>query len=464
MVSLKQARAWQQTLAGGGRVRLQARVEAGQHAGGYDIPTAVVRGADPVVGSQEIVFSCHLDHQRPGANDNASGCAAILEVARSLDKLIDDGRIERPRRTIRFVWPAEIEGTIALLNARPELAERTLAVIHMDMVGGDAAATKAVFHITRSPRSMPSFINDVAEELGRFVNEQSDRFAGSGRADYPLADPEGGKEALLAQMVDFTMGSDHQIWTEGSFRVPAIYMNDWPDRYIHTHADDAGNIDPTKLLRAAFIGAASGLFLADLDTGDVPELAALIRNSGLRRCAEALAHADRLLDDNPREAANLLRFQLDFERRVLESIEPFAPMAPEMRAGAMIWLSYLGRLLDQAPAAAADPARVDQDDPAGRIYTRNTEPKGPMSGFGYSYLEDRLTALDLRDPGLLSFRGLWGGGSELGYEALNLVDGRRTVGAIRDDLSAVYGPVPIELVIEYLETLERIGVLTTAPG
>jgi hypothetical protein len=466
MISLKQARAWQQKLAAGGRVRLEARVVAGQHPGNYEIPTAVIRGADPVVGSQEIVFSCHLDHQRPGANDNASGCATILEVARSLDKLIDDGRIERPRRTIRFVWPAEIEGTIALLNARPELAERTLAVIHMDMVGGDAATTKAVFHITRSPRSMPSFINDVAEEIGRFVNEQSDRFAGSGRADYPLADPEGGKEALLAQMVDFSMGSDHQIWTEGSFRVPAIYLNDWPDRYIHTHADDAGNIDPTKLLRAAFIGGASGLYLADLDAADVPELAALIRNSSLRRSAGALDRADRLVRDNPLEAANLLRFQLDFERRVLESIEPFAPMAPEVRAGAMIWLSYLGRLLDQSPAAmaASDSASADQSDMSARVYVRAAEPKGPMSGFGYGYLEDRLTALDLRSPGLLSFEGLWGGGSELGYEALNLVDGTRTVVGVRDDLSAIYGPVPIELVIEYLETLERIGVLTTGSG
>jgi len=460
MVSLKQARAWQQRLAAGGRVRLQARVDAGQHPGSYDIPTAVIRGQDPVVGNQEIVFSCHLDHQRPGANDNASGCAAILEVARTLNRLIDDGRIERPRRTIRFIWPPEIEGTIALLNARPEVAERTLAVIHMDMVGGDAATTKAVFHITRSPRSIPSFVNDVAEEIGRFVNEQSDRFAGSGRADFPLADPEGGKEALLAQMVDFSMGSDHQIWTEGSFRVPAIYLNDWPDRYIHTHADDAANIDPTKLLRAAFIGGASGLYLADLDAGDVPELAALIRNNGMRRSAAALDRADRLLRGNQREAASLLRFQLDYERRVLESIEPFAPMASEMRAGAMIWLAYLGRLLDQSPAAiaAADLVR-DDDDPPARVYSRAAAPKGPMSGFGYSYLEDRLTTLDLRSPGLLAFEGLWGGGSELGYEALNLVDGTRTVVAVRDDLSAIYGPVPIELVVEYLEILERIGVL-----
>jgi aminopeptidase YwaD len=462
MVSLKQARAWRQTLASGGRVRLRARVEAGQHAGSYDIPTAVIRGADPVVGDQEIAFSCHLDHQRPGANDNASGCAAILEVARALNKLIADGRIERPRRTIRFIWPAEIEGTISLLNSRPELVERTLAVIHMDMVGGDAATTKAVFHITRSPRSMPSFINDVAEEIGRFVNEQSDRFAGSGRADFPLADPEGGKEALLAQMVDFSMGSDHQIWSEGSFRVPAIYLNDWPDRYIHTHADDAANIDPTKLLRAAFIGAASGLYLADLDAADVPELMALIRSNSLRRSAAALARAERLVRDNEYEAANLLRFQLDYERRVLESIDPFAPMTPEIGAGAMLWLTNLGRLIDQSwvETAAASQGEDGQEDPSTWIYRRAIAPKGPMDGFGYSYLEDRLAALDLVSPGLLAFEGLSGSGPELGYEALNLVDGTRTVVAIRDDLSAIYGPVPIELVVEFLATLERIGVLT----
>ena len=47
-------------------------------------------------------------------------------------------------------------------------------------------------------------------------------------------DPEGSKRALQAEFVDFTAGSDHQVWAEGSFRVPAIYLNDWPDRYIHT--------------------------------------------------------------------------------------------------------------------------------------------------------------------------------------------------------------------------------------
>src|SRR5258708_14906599 len=62
------------------------------------------------------------------------------------------------------------------------------------------------------------------------------------------------------------MGSDHDVYQDSSFGIPAIYMNDWPDRYIHTNFDSAANIDTTKLKRAAFIGAASGYFLAGLGT------------------------------------------------------------------------------------------------------------------------------------------------------------------------------------------------------
>ncbi len=55
--------------------------------------TATIPGADAKLKGEEIAFSCHLDHQRPGANDNASGCVTILEVARTLQKLIGEGEI-----------------------------------------------------------------------------------------------------------------------------------------------------------------------------------------------------------------------------------------------------------------------------------------------------------------------------------------------------------------------------------
>ncbi|HSS48308.1 MAG TPA: DUF4910 domain-containing protein, partial [Thermoanaerobaculia bacterium] len=337
MVSLKQARAWQERLATGKPVRLRASVRAGQHPGAYSIATAVIPGADR---AHEIVLSCHLDHQRPGANDNASGCATILETGRTLAKLIREGKLAAPKRTIRFVWPPEIEGTISLLNARPDLVARALAVIHMDMVGGDAEITKAVFHVTRSPKSLPTFVNDVGGAFGRFVNEQSYALAATGAAPYPLVDPEGSKRALQAEFVDFTEGSDHQVWAEGSFRVPAIYLNDWPDRYIHTHADGVANIDPTKLERAAFLGAASAYYLAGLDSAQVPALWQEIKRGSLERTAEVLARADRLRrSGEPAEVDNLLRFHLAYEAGVVDSIRRFAAPGPDVEKEAAAFLA-----------------------------------------------------------------------------------------------------------------------------
>src|SRR6267378_750709 len=231
MVSLKTAREMRERLARGEKIRLHAVVKAGQHAGNYEVVTATIPGADPKLKEEEIAFSCHLDHQRPGANDNASGCVTILEVARTLQKLISEGKLVRPARPMRFFWPPEIEGTLALLNGKPEFARRIKAAVHMDMVGG-GPATKAVFHVTRGPMSLPSFVHDVAWAFAEFVNEQSYKFAATGNAEYPLVAPEGGKEPLQAQFADYTMGSDHDVYQDSSFGIPAIYLNDWPDRYI----------------------------------------------------------------------------------------------------------------------------------------------------------------------------------------------------------------------------------------
>jgi hypothetical protein len=83
-------------LAHGEEIRLHAVVKAGQHAGNYEVVTATIPGADAKLKEEEIAFSCHLDHQRPGANDNASGCVTILEVARTLEKFINEAKLARP--------------------------------------------------------------------------------------------------------------------------------------------------------------------------------------------------------------------------------------------------------------------------------------------------------------------------------------------------------------------------------
>jgi len=452
MVSLKRAREFRQWLARGETIRLKATVRASRRPGFYDIVTATIAGADPKLREEEIAFSCHLDHQLPGANDNASGCATILEVARTFSKLMADGKLPRPARTLRFIWPPEIEGTLVLLNARPELVPRIKAVVHMDMVGG-GPETKAVFHVTRSPASLPSFVNDVAEAFAEFVNEQSYQFAATGRARFPLVAPEGGKEPLRAMLQDFDAGSDHQVYTEGSFRIPAIYLNDWPDRYIHTNFDSPANIDPTKLKRAGFIGAASAYFLANLTADDVLALWRVLQANSLRRLATWLARRTQLSAD---EAANYTRFQVSYEGALLHSIERFVPVSADVRTQAAAFFESLGN----AVGVTGFVASLLGD--ASRVFRRNPEVKGPMSVFSYDYFTDHYGEERARQLRLLRYQGLWGGGGDYAYEVLNLVDGTRTAQHIRDAISAIYGPIPLDVVVEYLRALESIGILRTA--
>ena len=97
MISLGEARALQQRLAAGEAIVFHAKVDASHERGNYGFATAVIGGTDKP--SEEITLTCHLDHPRPGANDNASGCVSILETARTLSALIKDGILPRPSRS-----------------------------------------------------------------------------------------------------------------------------------------------------------------------------------------------------------------------------------------------------------------------------------------------------------------------------------------------------------------------------
>jgi aminopeptidase YwaD len=449
MVRPSQARAWQQRLSAGQSVRLQASVDARRHVGSYDIVSARIRGGDPALATQEIVYSCHLDHPRPGANDNASGCAAILEVARTFAKLIRDGTLPRPARSLRFIWPPEIEGTTILLNARPDMTARFVAAIHMDMVGG-GPETKAVFRVTRSPASLPTFVNDVAEAVAGFVNEQTLAHASGADVTYPLVATGGGKEALLAYLDEFTAGSDHTVLTDGAFRIPSVYLNDWPDRYIHTDRDLPANIDPTKLERAAFIGAGTGWYLANLSGAVADDLLELVDRQRLVRTARMLGRSATLDND---EAAVLHRFHWAYERELVGSIARFAPLTASQSSASARQIEALSHLYGDggvAPEARGAGAIV---------YLRNETPKGPMTVFGYDYLVDHLGKAQADALALPQFTGLRADGETYSLEALNFVNGRRSVQQIRDALAAQFGPVPLAPVAEYLAALEKIGVL-----
>lgn len=116
---------------------------------GYRNVLAQLPGGDPEL-SQEIVILCaHYDHIgrgnrktslgrvgqiHNGADDNASGTSAILEIAEAFGFLP-----EAPRRTVLFAfWDAEEKGLLGSKHfaANPTVPrDRIVAVINIDMIG-----------------------------------------------------------------------------------------------------------------------------------------------------------------------------------------------------------------------------------------------------------------------------------------------------------------------------------------
>jgi hypothetical protein len=454
MISLREARALQQRLAHGEHITLHAVVRAhNDDASPYETLIATIPGSDPAAG--DIVFSCHLDHEKPGANDNASGCAANLETARTLKTLIDSRRIPPPLRTIRFIWPSEMTGTIAYLTTYPEIAARIRAVVHLDMVGGDPFITKSILHVTRSPWSIPSVTDDVEEVFGRYVIDGAFRAAGYDETAHAIRALGGSKDAFWADITPWESGSDNWIYQEGGFQIPTIYLRDHPDVYIHTTKDLADNIEPTKIKRSAFIAAVSGYYLATMpDHG-----AALIR----------LTYADaneRLATDGRRamamasggrgaEAANIVRQSLMVEQRRLLSLTRFVDLGADRQVTA----DYLKQLSAGLAETAAGLMRIlpppqptNAVDP--RVPVRNPAVKGPLEPAG-DWLRDKAGA----GGGAIAIARL-PNGPDVSYEIANFIDGTRSVGEIRDAVSAEFEPVDLKAVAEYVDLLARAGAVS----
>ena len=151
------------------------------------------------------------------------------------------------------------------------------------------------------------------------------------------------------------------------------------------------------------------------------------------------------------DQAAVSRIHFTVERRKVHSVEPFATLADEDHAAAVAFIADLEALV--AVPAAAEGARNTT------VYTRNPDVQGPMGAFGYSYLSDKLGAGKVAELRLPRYAGTYGGGGQYAYEALNLVDGTRTVSDIREWLVTEIGDVPLDYVAEYLAALQSIDVI-----
>ncbi len=482
MVSRETAESLRARLRPGEQIVLNAYVRASVGPGHWTVVTGTIPGSDPAAG--EIVYSCHLDHERPGANDNGSGCVTILESARVLARLIGSGALPRPKRTLRFVWGPEVEGTMAFLVTHPEIRQRLRADIHMDMVGGDPFKNKSVFHVTGTPWSLPSFVTDVgAAFLAVIQTAASDYAGGSGSPDTGIVETRAGgqgtRNELIADVTPYSSGSDHDDYDSSTIAVPSLYLRDWPDIYIHTDHDSLSQIDATKLRRVALLGAASGYVYASLDKTQLTTLLLYLTAQCQARLAEVFGRAQEMVDDPQLqpgtawyEARNLLDHALHRETATLHSLVEFTggPAGAETKgvhaltaqtAAFTSWLDAEAKARVATGTAPKPPWAADAD--SRRVPVRIGE-FGPLTYQNDNILLARLgkdryskiKLLNIETTPLLSVQDQ----SELyAYEIVNFVNGNHTVGEIRDAVSAEYGPLPISLVTDYLDACVEAKVI-----
>ena len=295
--------------ARGGRVVLKAKVdtEIRPAPGRTGFVEGWIRGSK--YRDQQIVLTAHLQEEQGSANDDGSGCGNLLELARVFNKLIREGRIQRPLRDIRFWWTDEIYSEYRYFADHPEQTKKLLANVHQDMTGANQSLGSRVQHLIFAPHSRTSYLDAIFETVGTYVLQTNNSFLSANRQgglprphSRPIYSARGTRDGYNARFVPYFGSSDHMCFVDGGVGVPAVALINWDDDFIHSSDDDLSKIDQTQLQRNNFIIGSMAYFLAfKAEPDSVPLISGETFAQGARRLANDLNVAMRVLRESSEE-------------------------------------------------------------------------------------------------------------------------------------------------------------------
>ena len=225
-----------------------------------------IAGSDERLRDEAVVLGAHVDHLgtiggvvHPGADDNASGVAALLEIAR-----VFAAAQAPPRRSLVFaLWTGEEDGHLGSLHyaAHPRWPlARTVAYLNLDMIGHPwlakeiadlvqgAALPAADEFLARVPASdfvepgVATWSPELAETLRR---------AGQGLGLALHLDRTDGRSG----------GSDYRSFARRNVAFVRFFGNFFPA--YHEPGDTADALDPAQVKRVARLAYATAWLLAD---------------------------------------------------------------------------------------------------------------------------------------------------------------------------------------------------------
>ncbi len=242
---------------------------------------------------ERFVFSAHV--QEPGANDNASGVGAQVEMARVLADLVRTRRSD-PRRTITFLWGLEIRSTDRYITQDTARARGIRWGLSLDMVGEDTRKTGGTFLIEKMPD--PSAIwtrgEDRHTEWGGSPVSKS-QLAPHYFNDFVLARclEQGAVSGWVVKTNPFEGGSDHTPFLRAG--KPGLLFWHFTDQFYHTDGDRIGMVSADELKNVGVCALVTALTLASADGATAGAVIAEVERAALARLAtEAGLSADTL--------------------------------------------------------------------------------------------------------------------------------------------------------------------------
>ncbi len=435
--------------------------------------------------TQEVAMSGHLyeGYLKQGANDDASGCAVTLEMGRTYLRLIAEGKLPRPKRTIHFLWVPEISGTRAWLQKHQDVQKRLVANLNFDMEGLRLASNNSIWVMHRTPDTFPTFLNDVGASFVNFVaelNRERVRYRSNGYGyTLPVTAPTGSEDMFYTIIDKYYGASDHQVYM--SMGIPSLMFITWPDPYYHSSHDIPEKLDATQFKRVAVVGAAGMTLLATADDAIASRVAA----ETLARGSERMGQAERkglgyladvadatTLSDAYKDAINAVRHQAGIEKAAVRSAavlfgnptdaeKRLVPMDAliEQRAVALQneVKAYFRLQAERLKVPSTEPLQTEIEQRAARLVIQSNAPAGSGPGGGgggrrggggpVTPEQAALQAAQRKIPSHMT--------SELGI----LASRNKTVLEVRNFLAGEFEPLPLADVMAYFEAQQKVGTI-----
>lgn len=318
------------------KVKLHAKIDAEFYDGKMEVVDFTIPGMN---SNQEVLAVAHLCHPKPGAIDNGSGCGTLIEVARTLEYLIQSGKLQKPRRSIRFLLMAEFTGTFCYLASNEKKIDNFIAGINLDMVGADPTAGGGrTLIMERSHNSNPSYVNEVLSAILDKTAQQVPNFLSTGAsATFKFANDQ-----------PFSGGSDHVVLGDPDVGIASPMFIQWPDRYYHTGEDSIEKVSTEMLHLVGSMTAVYCYFIANANSADILWIIGEIASKGKERItkfsrkktSEILIEIEeeqdnekktKLLSNFYRKIRSDLNFRRDIEIKALHSTKKLALIDKEMQ-------------------------------------------------------------------------------------------------------------------------------------